>query len=178
MDLGNHFLSGVVICFLKPVNPDPTMNKIEIGLILAGSLIADAPVSLIWRKIEKITKKKSVLGSGLTEDDWSEFAPEVKPWFPIYKFLHSFVFLFFSVLIEILFFGNLFFSWGILAHQIYDLPTHKYKNPEVNPKPFYPLFDWTFLKGLTNNWTWKWYDFAFWWLVHGLVIEIIFACKG
>ena len=124
-------------------------------------------------------KKKglgSVVAIGLTKDDYETYAGQASPWIQIYKTFHGLPFLAVVVLIEMIVFGNLFFSWGLLIHQIYDWPTHKFNSDDINPKPFYPIWDWTWKWGIPCPWGLKWWFFLSW-LIHGAIIAYILFTK-
>jgi hypothetical protein len=81
------------------------------------------------------------------------------------------------VLTEIIVFGNLFASWGLLAHQLYDWPTHRFESNDINPKPMYPLFDWTWKWGIPCPWGLKrWFVLS--WLIHAGIIVMIMYWKN
>ncbi|HXK35400.1 MAG TPA: metal-dependent hydrolase [Candidatus Paceibacterota bacterium] len=175
MDCGSHFLSGIAIAIALPDDPDPVKNYIQKGLVVVGSVVADIPVPFIWKAIGKITMK-SVRKMELNEHDWNDHAPRIG-WYKIYKTMHSFLFLFLIGFIEMFLLGNLFFSLGLLIHQLYDLPTHKYENRETNPQPLWPLSDIAFTGGLTNGWAWQ-VERLVSWDIHFIVICAVLFCKG
>jgi hypothetical protein len=160
---------------LTPTDPDPATDLRNKILIFTGTILPDIPaVSLIWGKLSKMLKKSI---PDLTLEDYDGNAAKASPWIQIYQFLHGLPFAFFASIAEIALFGNVYLVRGLLAHQLYDWPTHKFKTRDLNPKPFYPLWNWTWKWGIPCPWGFQDY-FILSWLTHGLMMLLILASRN
>jgi hypothetical protein len=180
MDSFSHILSGIVISQSIPDDPDPKLNFIKKSLPIIASLAPDFPVAFIWRSVAKKTGKinpLSFMGSGMTIDDYDNHAASASPWIQIYQIFHGLPFLILLAFVEMMVFQGLFATWSLLVHQLYDLPTHKSKSEDINPKPLFPFLNWTWKWGLFNPWGLHWL-FIVSWILHLLTISVIFVIKN
>jgi hypothetical protein len=164
MDVLTHALSGILIASMLP-----SSSPQEQMLIIAGTVIPDLPFSQAYFIIAK--KAKKVLWK-LRLNDFTKFGPQVKPKLYTYLFFHSFFFLIPLFFIEWAVTNHIYLSLGWSGHLLYDLPSHKYQEKELRPKPLYPLsVSWNL--GLTNGWKISAKTFLFIWCLHLLVILLL-----
>ncbi len=71
---------------------------------------------------------------------------------------------------ENFFFQSYLFSMGWSLHIFYDLFTHKYKSPELNPRPLYPFSNWAFNYGFINGWKTGMKGNIISWILHSFIV--------
>ena len=163
MDIITHALSGVVLANIIAETPE---QKI---CVVIGSILPDVLFSPFFPLLSKKAGKKL---KDLSEKDFLLLADTIQPWRKIYQVMHGIPMLILVSLLEVLIFQTYFLCSGMALHIFYDLWSHKYKTPGLNPKPFFPFSSKPFNYGFINGWeSWPKINIISW-VIHLILIYL------